>query len=161
MLLSGLIPTVTLRGFRSRTQRSPRHDDAGPEKTPFDVAAARVGFLGNSQRTPKAEEISSRVIFPEDGRRNRRAKRPGRLVRGFAAGRSFAGRAFTRAACRNGRHQRGGDQRPVEHRYSRRGLGEMPTFHMVELLDASIRNLSPEELLKERGLSATSKEAGA
>lgn len=43
----------------------------------------------------------------------------------------------------------------------RRGLGEMPTFHMVELLDASIRNLSPEELLKERGLSATSKEAGA
>jgi glycolate oxidase iron-sulfur subunit len=32
----------------------------------------------------------------------------------------------------------------------RRGLQTMPTFHMVELLDASIRNLSPEQLLKER-----------
>jgi glycolate oxidase iron-sulfur subunit len=32
----------------------------------------------------------------------------------------------------------------------RRGLEAMPTFHMVELLDASIRNIPPEELLKER-----------
>ena len=32
----------------------------------------------------------------------------------------------------------------------RRGLQAMPTFHMVELLDASIRNTSFEELKKER-----------
>jgi glycolate oxidase iron-sulfur subunit len=30
----------------------------------------------------------------------------------------------------------------------RRGLDTMPTFHLVELLDASIRNISPETLLK-------------
>jgi glycolate oxidase iron-sulfur subunit len=30
----------------------------------------------------------------------------------------------------------------------RQGKQTMPTFHMVELLDASIRNLSPEELLR-------------
>jgi glycolate oxidase iron-sulfur subunit len=34
----------------------------------------------------------------------------------------------------------------------RRGLQTMPTFHMVELLDASIRNVSPETLRKERAL---------
>ncbi len=32
----------------------------------------------------------------------------------------------------------------------RRGLSTIPSFHMVELLDASIRNLSPEDLLRER-----------
>jgi glycolate oxidase iron-sulfur subunit len=32
----------------------------------------------------------------------------------------------------------------------RRGLQTIPTFHMVELLDASLRNLSPEALWKER-----------
>jgi glycolate oxidase iron-sulfur subunit len=32
----------------------------------------------------------------------------------------------------------------------RRGLDTMPTFHMVELLDASIRNVPPEELLRSR-----------
>jgi len=32
----------------------------------------------------------------------------------------------------------------------RRGLTEVPTFHMVELLDASIRGLSPQELLNRR-----------
>jgi len=32
----------------------------------------------------------------------------------------------------------------------RRGHAEIPTFHMVELLDASIRNLSAEELLHRR-----------
>ena len=32
----------------------------------------------------------------------------------------------------------------------RRGLHTMPTFHMVELLDASIRNLTPDQLLRER-----------
>ena len=31
----------------------------------------------------------------------------------------------------------------------RRGLEAMPAFHMVELLDASIRNLTPEQLLRE------------
>jgi glycolate oxidase iron-sulfur subunit len=31
----------------------------------------------------------------------------------------------------------------------RRGLQTMPTFHMVELLDASIRGLSVEELARE------------
>ena len=35
----------------------------------------------------------------------------------------------------------------------RRGLAAMPTFHMVELLDASIRGLTPEALLRERGFS--------
>jgi glycolate oxidase iron-sulfur subunit len=34
----------------------------------------------------------------------------------------------------------------------RRGLEAMPTFHMVELLDASIRGVSAEELQRERGL---------
>jgi glycolate oxidase iron-sulfur subunit len=32
----------------------------------------------------------------------------------------------------------------------RRGLQTMPTFHMVELLDASIRNIAPDTLRKER-----------
>jgi glycolate oxidase iron-sulfur subunit len=32
----------------------------------------------------------------------------------------------------------------------RRGLQTIPTFHMVELLDASIRNISPEELRKQQ-----------
>jgi glycolate oxidase iron-sulfur subunit len=32
----------------------------------------------------------------------------------------------------------------------RRGLEAMPTFHMVELLDASIRNVPVETLRKER-----------
>jgi glycolate oxidase iron-sulfur subunit len=32
----------------------------------------------------------------------------------------------------------------------RRGLETMPTFHMVELLDASIRNIAPEALRKEK-----------
>ncbi len=32
----------------------------------------------------------------------------------------------------------------------RRGLHAMPAFHMVELLDASIRNLTPEQLLREQ-----------
>jgi glycolate oxidase iron-sulfur subunit len=38
----------------------------------------------------------------------------------------------------------------------RRGLAEMPTFHMVELLDASIRGISPKSLLQERGFPADS-----
>lgn len=33
----------------------------------------------------------------------------------------------------------------------RRGLDAMPTFHMVELLDASIRNVSPSVLLQQKG----------
>jgi len=33
----------------------------------------------------------------------------------------------------------------------RRGLATMPTFHMVELLDASIRGVPAEELLAGRG----------
>ena len=33
----------------------------------------------------------------------------------------------------------------------RRGLGAMPTFHMVEILDASIRNISPSTLLQPKG----------
>ena len=36
----------------------------------------------------------------------------------------------------------------------RRGMKEMPTFHMVELLDASIRGISADDLLKERQTSA-------
>jgi glycolate oxidase iron-sulfur subunit len=32
----------------------------------------------------------------------------------------------------------------------RRGLAQIPTFHMVELIDASIRGLSPDELLNRR-----------
>lgn len=32
----------------------------------------------------------------------------------------------------------------------RRGLDDMPTFHMVELLDASIRNISPSTLLQSK-----------
>jgi glycolate oxidase iron-sulfur subunit len=34
----------------------------------------------------------------------------------------------------------------------RNGLHTMPTFHMVELLDASIRNVSVEQILRERGV---------
>jgi glycolate oxidase iron-sulfur subunit len=30
----------------------------------------------------------------------------------------------------------------------RRGEKQLPTFHMIELLDASIRGVSPEELLQ-------------
>lgn len=41
----------------------------------------------------------------------------------------------------------------------RRGLDAMPTFHMVELLDASIRNISPSTLLQLKGSAAT-KRAG-
>ena len=36
----------------------------------------------------------------------------------------------------------------------RRGLKTMPTFHMVELLDASIRGISGDDLLKGRQTSA-------
>lgn len=32
----------------------------------------------------------------------------------------------------------------------RRGLAEVPTFHMIELIDASIRGLSPQEFLEHR-----------
>jgi glycolate oxidase iron-sulfur subunit len=32
----------------------------------------------------------------------------------------------------------------------RRGLAQIPTFHMVELIDASIRGLYPQELLSRR-----------
>ena len=33
----------------------------------------------------------------------------------------------------------------------RRGLGAMPTFHMVEILGASIQNISPSTLLQPKG----------
>lgn len=33
----------------------------------------------------------------------------------------------------------------------RQGMHAMPTFHMVELMDASMRGLSPEQLLQEQG----------
>jgi glycolate oxidase iron-sulfur subunit len=35
----------------------------------------------------------------------------------------------------------------------RRGMKAMPTFHMVELLDASIREISVEKLFRDRNAS--------
>jgi glycolate oxidase iron-sulfur subunit len=37
----------------------------------------------------------------------------------------------------------------------RRGLKAMPAFHMVELLDASIRGVSADSLLRGRGSAAS------
>lgn len=42
----------------------------------------------------------------------------------------------------------------------RRGLDAMPTFHMVELLDASIRNVSPSALLQPKGSAITKRPHG-
>ena len=43
----------------------------------------------------------------------------------------------------------------------RRGAGEMPTFHMVELLDASLRGLTRDELLQGRRTLAVGGDADA
>jgi glycolate oxidase iron-sulfur subunit len=40
----------------------------------------------------------------------------------------------------------------------RRGMDAMPTFHMVELLDASIRNVSPSSLLRKKSVGIPDKE---